>query len=81
MGVVHPVGKVAKKKTVCEGCVFVNSALKSKIHSYRLLFRRFCPLQQDARPETIIFQIFSKPATDVNTTLLNVKRPVEYLYW
>jgi len=25
MGVVHPVGKVAKKKTVCEGCVFVNS--------------------------------------------------------
>jgi len=36
-----PVGKIAKKKGV-KWSVFVNSALKS--HSYRLLFRRFCPL-------------------------------------
>jgi len=33
-----PVGKIAKE----EECVFVN--MLSKIHSYRLLFRRFCPL-------------------------------------
>jgi len=39
-----------KKKNSLKECVFVNSVLKIQchivkiIHSYRLLFRRFCPL-------------------------------------
>jgi len=43
-----PLSKIGKKNSLKE-CVFVNSALKIqchvvKIHSYTLLFRRFCPL-------------------------------------
>jgi len=37
------VGKIAQK-TVWRSAFFVNSALMSKIHSYKLLFRQFCPL-------------------------------------
>jgi len=38
-----------RQKNSLKDCVFVNLALKKytqkKIHSYRLLFRRFCPLK------------------------------------
>jgi len=44
----NPVGKIANKQS--EGARFLlirpskYSAMLSKIHSYRLLFRRFCPM-------------------------------------
>jgi len=50
----NPVGKIAKKNSLMKECIFVNSALKIQCQiqcqivkntdSYRLLFRRFCPL-------------------------------------
>jgi len=43
-----PVGKIAKKKTVWRSALLIPhskySAILSKLHSYGLLFQRFCPL-------------------------------------